>query len=109
MIQIHPVKLESYLFSEKQCWPAEGGFPKPIALCIPRLCPWFHGNIKGEIREVKKLEDIFLSVSGYANFIIIHKSSRWAVFFDKSLFSGQFSRDKNRFFFQGIQVFWCKK
>ena len=42
MIQIHPVKLESYLFSEKQWWPAEGGFPKPIALCIPRLCLWFH-------------------------------------------------------------------
>ena len=24
-------------------------------------------------------------------------------------FSGQFSRDKNRLFFQGIQVFWCEK
>ena len=32
------------LFSEKQCFPAEGGFPKPIALCIPRLCPWFHSK-----------------------------------------------------------------
>ena len=47
-MQIHPVKLESYLLSEKQCWPAEGGFPKPIALCIPRL--W----------EVQKLIDIFI-------------------------------------------------
>ena len=101
MIQIHPVKLESYLFSEKQCWPAEREFPKPIALWIPRLCPWFHLKYctRGYQRRNKggtKINTYFLFIrilliSGYATFIIIHKSSRWAVFFVKSLFSGQFS------------------
>ena len=119
MIQVHPVKLESYLFSEKQCWPAEGGFPKPIALCIPRLCPWFHSKYctreyQKRYKGGTKINRYFyllhiLSISLYATFIIIHKSSRWAVFFGKSLFSGLFSRDKNKFFFQGIQVFWCMK
>ena len=73
------------LFSEKQCWPAEGGFPKPIALCIPRLCPWFHSKYctRGYQRRNKggtKINTFFyflhiLSISGYATFIIIHKSS----------------------------------
>ena len=129
MIQIHPVILESYLFSQKQCWPAEGGFPKPIALCIPRLCPWFHSNYctreyQKRYKGGTKINTYFyllhiLSISWYTLlwyifimmiiFIRIHKSSRWAVFFGKSLFSGLFSRDKNKFFFQGIQVFWCMK
>ena len=116
MIQIHPVKLESYLFSEKQCWPAGGGFSKTISLCIPQMCPWFHSKVRGYQRRNKggtKINRYFyfvhiLSIPGYATFIIIHKSSRWAVFFGKSLFSGQFSREKNRFFFQGIQLFSCK-
>ena len=117
MIQIHPVKLESYLFSEKQCWPAGGGFSKTISLCIPQMCPWFHSKVRGYQRRNKggtKINRYFyfvhiLSIPGYATFIIIQKSSRWAVFFGKSLFSGQFSREKNRFFFQGIQLFSCKK
>ena len=118
MIQIHPVKL-GYLFSEKQCWPAEGRFPKPISLCISRLCLWFHSKVRGYGYQRRnkggtKINRYFyfvhiLSIPGYATFIIIHKSSRWAVFFGKSLFSGQFSRDKNMFFFQGIQVSSCKK
>ena len=119
MIQVHQVKLESYLFSEKQCWPAEGEFLKPIALWIPWLCPWFHSKYctTGYQRRNKggtKINRYFYfshipSISGHAPFIIMHKSSCLAVFFGKSVFSGQFSRDKNRFFFQGIQVFWCKK
>ena len=73
------------LFSEKQCWPAEGGFPKPIALCIPRLCPWFHSKYctrwyQRRNKGGTKINTFFyflhiLSISGYATFIIIHKSS----------------------------------
>ena len=91
MIRIHPVKQESYLLWEKQCWPAEGGFPKPIALCIPRLCPRFHSKYftSGYQRRNKggtKINRYFyfihiLSKSGYATIIIIYKSSRWTVFF----------------------------
>ena len=59
MIQIHPVKLESYLFSEKQYGQLKEDSQNLLPYAFPDCVFGFiwsivQGDIKGEIMEVQK-------------------------------------------------------